>query len=521
MQLSQRLADIHPDKLLGTLQQHAQAGHEQAALQAIPDLQLQYPEMAAELEQIKGKLSDKLLDHVKVLNPEQAKIFRCANCGAGLSRQHPDSVHVICHYCGCDAEHPAEDRSIKRWNKALDLEARFTIGDMLELDGTRWQAVGVQLYSGRIREWDGEDKTWESSFGRYTSWWMLNENRELRWLVDDGKSRYWAEKYIPEEPRLPEENDRTCEHGEWTLEFAAGEFTYQPVMHSNHRSAEYSRRLEAQGKNPAGKYYISVESQLDDAGNVREIEFIRSRKLTDKAVLRALARGSELSDMRRWGNTASAFLSTLFLLLISYWLLDRGDTAQTVSAELDRSSTDVVIQEFQIDEGGVNMKLTGSIANIQRNSWFGVDLAIEDSDGQEVYDKYIEFWHESGHDSDGSWSENDLATNWFVRFDQPDTYTLLASADLNSTADQVKFGLKSQRDRITVTPFMVAAGLALVLMLFSRSKRSSLASAAASIALKLGARPGAAKTAASASTNTNTYAGRNKNTDNYNERDSR
>jgi len=167
------------------------------------------------------------------------------------------------------------------------------------------------------------------------------------------------------------------------------------------------------------------------------------------------------------------------------------------------------------------MKLTGSIANIQRNSWFGVDLAIEDSDGQEVYDKYIEFWHESGHDSDGPWSENDLATNWFVRFDQPDTYTLLANADLNSTADQVKFALKSQRDRVTVTPFMVAAGLALVLMLFSRSKRSSLASAAASIALKLGARPGAAQTATSTGTNMNTYSGRNKNTDNYNERDSR
>ena len=96
MQLSRRLARLHPDKVLKTLQQHIAEGHEQAALQAIPDLQLRHPGFHNELEQIKQRLSDKLLDDVKVLNRDRAVVFRCLNCGSGLSKQSPETVHIIC-----------------------------------------------------------------------------------------------------------------------------------------------------------------------------------------------------------------------------------------------------------------------------------------------------------------------------------------------------------------------------------------------------------------------------------------
>jgi len=220
MQLTRRLAKLHPDKVLNTLQQHIDAGHEQAALQAIPDLQLRHPGFHNELENIKQRLSDKLLDDVKVLNRDRAVIFRCLNCGSGLARQSPETVHIICHYCGCDAQHPATDIALERWNNSLDLEANFTIGDFFDFEGKRWQSVGVQLFSGRVREYDSEDG-WESSYSRYTNWWMLNEQRELAWLIDDGTRRYWAEKYIPQHPELPNDKNKQFEHGSWTLEFAA------------------------------------------------------------------------------------------------------------------------------------------------------------------------------------------------------------------------------------------------------------------------------------------------------------
>jgi len=198
--------------------------------------------------------------------------------------------------------------------------------------------------------------------------------------------------------------------------------------------------------------------------------------------------------MKRWRNTAKAFIATLFLLLGTYWFLDRGDGPQTASASLDRTSTDVLVQQFQIDEGGVNVKLQSRISTIQRNAWFGVEFFIEDSDGQEIYDKYVEFWHEFGRDSDGPWSEDDLSSNWYVRFDEPGTYQLLASADVNSTAQNVDLKLTSERGKVALIPFVAAGFVAMLLMMLSRGKSSSLASAAASIALKLGPRRSGAKT---------------------------
>ena len=229
---------MHPDKVLGVLQQHIDAGHERSALQAIPDLQLQHPQFHDELEQQKARLSARLVDGVKVLDRDTAEVFRCVNCGGGLARQNPESKQVICQYCGCDAMHPAHDVLLERWNEALDLESNFTIGDFFQFDNRRWQAIGVQLFSGQLREFDDEDEKWESNNAYYTSWWMLNEDRELAWLIDDGTCRYWAEKFIPKDPFNPDQSDKRYEHGQWKLEFAAGEFSYQPKQGERHDSAE-------------------------------------------------------------------------------------------------------------------------------------------------------------------------------------------------------------------------------------------------------------------------------------------
>jgi len=505
MQIARRLAEIHPDKLLDALEAHVADGHEQAALQAIPDLAQQHPQMAAELELIRARLSDKLSDEVVVLNRDSATIFRCANCGAGLSRQNPDSVKVICQYCGSDAEHPAAERD--NWNHSLDLESRFTVGNMMELEGVRWQAVGVQLFSGTVLEWDGEDGKWERTGSRYTSWWLLNENRELAWLIDDGKKRYWAEKFIPSEPRVPEPSDKSCEHGDWSLEFAAGEFTYQPRLKGRHISAEYSERRSAGEKSSGrkGKYAISVESQLDDEGNVTEIEFFRSRQLTNKQILQALARGSEVKDVNRWRNTSRAFIVALPALLASFFYFDRGGTEETVRQQLDRSSVDVQLRSFDIAQAGTVLKFQAFVPSLPDNSWFGVNLEMEDSDGEPAYEKYVEFWRESGYDSDGRWSESDRRSSWFVRFDQPGTYTLSASAEAQSSAPAIGLGVKTQASKVSSTPFILAGFFSVFLILLARSKASSIASAAASLGLKLIPRRTATESAAASGSSAPMY----------------
>ena len=485
MHISKRLVGMHPDKVLGALQNHIDAGHEKSALQAIPDLQLQHPQFHNELEQTKARLSAKLVEGVKVLDRSAAEVFRCVNCGGGLSRQHPESTHVICQYCGCNAEHPAQNIHLERWNKALDLESNFTVGDFFEIDGQRWQSIGVQLFSGRVREY-GEDG-WEKNFSRYTSWWMLNERRELAWLVDDGKKRYWADKYIPEKPMTPESSDKKYEHGVWKLEFAAGEFSYQPVPSEKLITAEKARRVSMPVR-PGGKshsYYTSVETRLDANDKPKEIEFTRSRIISNEDMLAGLGKSTESIDLKRWKHSIFGLIAALPLLVGLSLYFNKGGEEIVKSVELNSQSTDVQLQPLKVDSAGTMIEMAARINKIEVNTWIGVDLLLENSDGEVIYDKYLEFWRESGFDSDGRWEESLSSISWHLRVDEPDTYQAVVSVDPASTQPATGFQLKAEPNRAPVAPFIMAGFVSLFLMMLCRSKLSSVVSGAASIAVKL------------------------------------
>ena len=485
MQISKRLVGMHPDKVLGALQNHIDAGHEKSALQAIPDLQLQHPQFHNELEQTKARLSARLIEGVKVLDRRAAEVFRCVNCGGGLSRQHLESTHVICQYCGCDAENPVQNIHLERWNKALDLESNFTVGDFFEFDGQRWQSIGVQLFSGRVREY-GEDG-WETNFSRYTSWWMLNERREIAWLVDDGSTRYWADKYIPEKPMAPESSDKKYEHGIWKLEFAAGEFSYQPKPGEKLTTAERARRISMPVR-PGGenhRYYTSVETRLDANDKPKEIEFTRSRIISNEDMLVGLGKSTESTDLARWKHSIIALIAAVPLLIGVCVYFNKGGEEIVKAVDLNTQSTGIELQTLKVDEAGTMFEMAARINKIKVNTWIGVDFLLENSDGEVIYDKYLEFWRESGFDSDGRWEESLSRISWHVRVDEPDTYQAIVSVDPASTQAATGFQLKAEPNRTPIAPFMMAGFFSLFMMMLCRSKLSSVASVAASIAVKL------------------------------------
>ena len=475
---------MHPEKLLGALQQHIDAGHERSALQAIPDLQLQHPQFHNELEQVKARLSARLLEGVKVLDRKSAEVFRCVNCGGGLSRQNPESKHVICQYCGCDAQHPAQDIHLERCNKALDLESKFTIGDFFEFEGQRWQSIGVQLFSGRVKEYDDG---WETNYSRYTSWWMLNERREIAWLVDDGSARYWADKYIPEKPSVPSNKDKKYEHGKWQLEFAAGEFSYQPKPGAAHLTAERSSGVSMPVR-PGGekrRYYVSAETRLHSNGKPKEIEFIRSHKISDEQVLAALGRGTETLDVKRWKHSIIGIAAALPVLLGVHLYLNQGGSELSQAVNLNSTSSDVPLQSIVVEEPGTMFKMSASVGSLDVNKWFGVNLQLEDSVGEAVYTKYLEFWRETGVDSDGRWHESKRSFDWHVRVDEPDTYKAVVSVEPGSTQSGSDFRLNTESNRTSIAPFIMAGIFSIFIIVFCRSKIASLVTTAASIAVTL------------------------------------
>ncbi len=485
MQISKRLVGMHPDKVLGVLQQHIDAGHEKSALQAIPDLQLQHPQFHNELEQTKARISARLVEGVKVLDRDAAEIFRCVNCGGGLARQNPESKYVICQYCGCDAVHPAQNIHLERWNKAIDLESNFTIGDFFDFNDQRWQAIGVQLFSGRLKEYD--EGEWETNFGRYTTWWMLNERREIAWLVDDGSARYWAEKYIPDKPSLPSTSDKKYEHGKWKLQFAAGEFSYQPKLGESLLSAEQTQTVSLPVR-PGGsklRYFVSSETRLNADNEPKEVEFFRSRKIPDNEILVALGKSTESLDMNRWKHSIVGLLSALPLMLGLHLYLNLGGEEVLNSVDLHTESTGVLLQTIAVEEPGTMVQMDTVVSKLDVNKWLGVNFWLEDGKGEAVYAKYLEFWRETGIDSDGRWDESKRSFTWHVRVDEPDTYKALVSVEPGSTQSSAAMSLKTEPNRTSRSPFIVAAVLSFLLIMLCRSKLKSIAAVASSITVTL------------------------------------
>lgn len=134
---------------------------------------------------------------------------------------------------------------------------------------------------------------------------------------------------------------------------------------------------------------------------------------------------------------------------------------------------------------GQVLNMRGSVSRLRNNSWFGVDVVLVNSDDEEVYSKYLEFWRESGVDSDGPWSEAKRSISWYVRIDEPDTYQVMIDGDEASTTLDTDFKLAVEQNRVAKTPFVIGAFLSFFLVMLSRSKSSSIRASGASIGLRL------------------------------------
>ena len=142
---------------------------------------------------------------------EPVKVEPCKNCGSTLKQYNPNSDVIICDHCGTSTadENPAKTTSDKAYqvpeNPLLKLHETF------EYHSATWQIIGCICYQGNVREWDSEDDVWETNPWKYNSWWVMNEAREIAWVVHDSTGYKWSSKTTLKS-RIPE-NDRSYEKG--------------------------------------------------------------------------------------------------------------------------------------------------------------------------------------------------------------------------------------------------------------------------------------------------------------------
>ena len=199
----------------------------------------------------------------------------------------------------------------------------------------------------------------------------------------------------------------------------------------------------------------------------------------------ALGKAGELTDAKRWQHSILGFLLVLPLLLASALYFNRGGDAVSQSVELNTSSSNVPMQAVQVADPGTMLEFNATLNQIRDNSWMGVDFGLENSDGELIYTKYLEYWRESGFDSDGKWSESKRRFTWFTRVDSADTYKIVVSAEPTSSNKQGKLTVEVEPNKASLNPWLIGGGLSLVLVFLCRAKISAMQAVASSIAVKL------------------------------------
>lgn len=483
MLLADSLRELHPDKIPGVLDSYVREGRGPEVRQAIPQLQRQHPQLREKfttvLESLKG--TEPALDMIAGSN---GVAITCANCGGSVSKQSPDAAAVICQYCGCNAEQVQPD-GLSRWKGKIDTQAKFSIGSFFNFRGKKWQAVGVQKYSGRVKEWDSEDKRWDTSYSRYTLWWMLNEQRELAWLSDYGNKRYWSSRYVPKKPGLPEEKNRRTEYGDWQLNFAAGEFSYHPVPGQKRKTYEVTRPPSGEDSRDSNgdRYAYSTETALDEKGKVSEIEFFRSVTISNTDILRGLGSQELLSAVRRWRITGGLLAGAGALSLVSSFVLKGSlESDQILSKQLTfQDAGEQSLGQIRIEDTPALLRFNSRLTSkLKANRYAEFEVGLSDSENQYVGGYYVEFWHETGYD-DGPWRESVYRINRDLRIDEPGTYNLAGLMGATNANFPFDVKLDVSTNPVTTQPFFFSffAGIASAIISFARSK--SLAASGSSI----------------------------------------
>ena len=489
MLLIDSLNSIHEDKLLAVVERHIDAGRKAEVRQALPGLIETRPNLSGQLKEILARLNTDV-PAPDMIASEHGVAFTCAHCGGALSKQLADSQLVLCQYCGNDASKPAASDSIK-WAEKLDPQARFSIGSKFNFLGQKWQAVAVQRYRGKIKEWDREDKDWETNPASYTLWWMLNEKRELAWLSDYGSKRYWSEKYIPQQPEIPDSRDRKIEHGRFRLLLASGEFSYAPVPNEYKQTWEYKKRPNKKetAKDPQGNNYtFGVEALLDGLNKPTEFEFIRSIEISNSEVIEGIGAGDELQTIKRWKKTGIALFAAgalSFVLGMAFDLLRTGDQLVEHRSLFDGKSK-VTIGELRIEETPAVLEFSAKLyGGLVKDTSVEYEVFIKDSNNLDIGWFGTEFWRETGYD-DGYYDESDYAAASILRIDEPGVYPLVAevSAYARQAGTQlplpVDVSLRVTDKAVALKPFILAlmAGVAggILSTIRSRARAESAAS---------------------------------------------
>ncbi|PID46504.1 MAG: hypothetical protein CSB47_03750 [Proteobacteria bacterium] len=381
---------------------------------------------------------------------EPVRVENCKNCGFPMRQYNPNSIVMVCESCGTRT---GEDKQPPTYKPEIPHNPLFKLHALFEIRGTTWQVVGCQSYSGFTEEWDDEDDLWEETPWSYHTWWVINELRELAWIVQDQTGYHWSRKSkisggIPK-------GDTRYEVGHWTLLSAVGEFSYRPA--ENEQVLTYERGNK------------SLEILLDEQGNHKEIEAFEAVEIDPTELLAGFGKTDVLAALERARLATRAALLTIVCLIVGFLGMHFFEKTLLV-IPTTQITPHSLKQPVQLGDFSLNRKslleFSVSASFGRRDGALNAELVITDKNRATVAEVPISFWRESGYDSDGSWTESQHQDAPRIVLPSGDQYQVTLLPETLSKWPQVAVSGKITKNVVSLMPVVVGGICALLLVFF-------------------------------------------------------
>lgn len=386
---------------------------------------------------------------------EPIRVINCKNCGFPMRQYNPNSIMMVCESCGTrtgDNQQPPAYKAEAPRNPLFKLHEQF------RLNGDVWQVIGCQTYSGMVEEWDDEDNAWERTPWSYITWWVLNEAREIAWIVQDKSGYSWSRK-VTITSGIPE-GDTSYEVGHWSLTNTVGELSYYPLEDEQVTSYERDN--------------WSMEILLDEQGNKREIEAFKSEPIDPMELLEGFDKADIMARIKRAKLATKAAFASALILALSYGLLQFFEKTvmtipptQITQAMLNKP---IPLGSLTLDNDSL-MQFNVNSQIERRDGNFDGNIVIRDTDKAIVAEVPLSMWRESGRDSDGNWTEDQSGNSPKIMIPAGNNYQLSLVPETFTSWNTISLNGKIVRNASSLTPVVLGGLAAILLGLFMLRRR--------------------------------------------------
>jgi len=391
---------------------------------------------------------------------QPVKVDECNSCGSTIKQFNPDSDIIICEHCGADSSAAKTEEQKSTNSYSAPKNPLLKLHETFEYESVTWQIIGCISYQGTVKEWDSEDNKWETNPWKYNSWWVINEARQVAWIVHDSTGYKWSSKTTMAS-RIPK-NDRSYEQGSWNIVSAVGEFSYFPTIGG--QSVSYERGD------------TSIEILLDSEGNNKEVESFNNERIKPLALFEAFNKTNLLADLKRSKLAFKLIIASLLCLVGGFFAL--AGTSEPVleipvkTIQQPFGSEPIALGELSLDKKSLlKFKFWSNLP--RRDGAFDADLIIQDDQQKVVSTLPISLWRASGRDSDGAWTESNRSTSPLLRLPANKQYKLYLKPTSFNKWDKLGVSGLVSKNIASTLPLYIGLALFVLLLLFQFSSRKN------------------------------------------------